>query len=443
MDSFNVWPQHHLGAPEERRVSGSLSLLPPLLLLEAAERNGQDCRLTMRDPSGGNLLIVLFREGRPTMVFSPGDGRSLGELLLDAGLIDHRLLTELLQSRAIERGPLERLLRQRTGLGNEELQRFFNFQARARLLEALTWGAGSFELERYTCDDESEFRLELPSFASLAMRARARAATLAALLPALPAPLEHLVVRRRQAATAPEDDIQAAVLAALAQPRLLPQLVARLLLDDDLVLQAVLGLERSRAVVLQPRAVAVAADSELPAGPGGLAGELLKGVVRRLRGSHGVADPALWVLLIGEEGGQAREVVTRLGGTVVREPTNELLRSTTVVRARVRVASDAMLCAVAVEPESLSRGAADPLLSRFDVLCIVLGKGATPRLDKLLNQLPPVGGPLVVGLDLGSDIRAWPARLRGRVRVGDLARWKPRALASLLIELVHGAVSQA
>lgn len=441
MDAANAWP-HIFAASRERRVCGSLSLLPPLLLLEAAERNGQDCRLTMRDPSGGNLLIVLFREGRPTMVFSPGDGRSLGELLLGAGVIDHRVLTELLQWRAVERGPLERLLQGRIGLGNKELQRFFNFQARARLLEALAWRAGSFELESYSGDEESEFRLELPSFAALAMRAQARAETLARLLPALPAPPEHLLVRRRSAAVAPEDDIQAAVLAALGQPRSLPQLVARLLLDDDLVLQAVVALEQSRGVILQPRLAPVAGQGALPGGPSAFAGELLKGVVRRLRGGDGTADSALWVLVVGEESGQAREVVTRLGGSAMRESSDASFSATTVARARVRIAPHAMLCAVAVEPESLSRGAADPLLARFDVLCAVLGGGATPKLDALLDKLPPKGGPLLVGLDLGGGSGAGPARLRGWLRVDDLARWNTRGLAGLLIELMHGAASQ-
>lgn len=424
-------------------MSGSLSLLPPLVLLEAAERNGQDCRLTMKDPGGGDLLIVLFRGGRPTMVFSPGDGRSLGELLLDAGRIDHAVLTALLQSRAVERGPLERLLRERTALGDEDLQRFFDFQARARLLEALAWRAGSFELERYTGDDECDFRLRLPSFAALAMRAQARASALAKLLPALPAPPQHTLVRRRRAAITPESDIQAAVLSALGQPRLLPQLVARLLDDDDLVLQAVVALAQVGGVVLQPRAVAVSGDAEAPGGSGLWLGELLKSVVRRLRGGDGVGDSVLWVLVVGEGSGQATEVVTRLGGSAIREPVNGALPSMTVARARARVAPDALLCAVAVEPQSLSRGVIDLMLSRFDVLCAVRSEGATPRLDALLEQMPPVGGPLMVGLDLGGLSRPWAARLGGVLRVPDLARHGPRELAGLLIELVHGAASQA
>lgn len=377
------------------------------------------------------------------MVFSPGDGRSLGELLLDAGLIDRGVLTELLQSRAVARGPLERLLRERTGLGDEELQRFFDFQARARLLEALAWRAGSFELERYTGDEESEFSLRLPSFATLAIRAQARANALAELLPTLPAPPEHLVVRRRHAAVTPEDDIQAAVLVALAEPRLMPQLAARLLLDDDLVLQATAALARAGGVVLQPRAAAVPAESGMPAGAGLFSGELLKGAVRRLRGGDGLGVSALWVLMVGEVSGMARGVVTRLGGSATREPMNDTLSATTVARARIPVAPGAMLCAVAVEPESLSRGAIDPLLSRFDVLCVVRGEGATPRFDSLLDQLPPAGGPLVVGLDLGGRARRWPARLRGGLRLEDLAQKKPRELADLLIELVYGAASQA
>lgn len=442
MDSVRASPRT-LTAHTEQRVSGSLSLLPPLLLLEAAERNGQDCRLTLKDPFAGNLLIVLFRGGRPTMVFSPGDGRSLGELLLDAGRIDHAVLTALLQSRAVERGPLERLLRERTGLGDEELQRFFDFQARARLLEALAWRAGSFELERYTADDEDEFRLRLPSFAALAMRAQARASALAELLPTLPAPPEHTLVHRRRAAITPADDIQAAVLSALGQPRLLPQLVARLLDDDDLVLQAVVALAQAGGVALQPRIAAVGGDAELPGGSGCYLGELLKSVVRRLRGGDAAGDSALWVLVVGEGSGQATEVVTRLGGSAIREPINGTLPSMTVARARARVAPDALLSAVAVEPESLSRGAIDPMLSRFDVLCAVRSEGATPRLDALLEKIPPAGGPLLVGLDLGGRSRPWPARLGGVLKVRNLAQHRPRELAGLLIELVHGAVSQA
>lgn len=442
MDAVRPW-SHIFGGREEQRVSGSLSLLPPLLLLEAAERNGQDCRLTMRDPSGGSVLIALFRGGRPTMVFSPGDGRSVGELLLDAGLIDRALLSELLRSRAVERGPLERLLRERTGLDDEELQRFFDFQARARLLEALAWRAGSFELERYTGDDESEFRLQLPSFQTLAMRAQARAEALADLLPNLPASPERLLVRRRNASAKPGDDIQAAVLRAVDEPRLVPQLVARLLCDDDLVVRAVMELVRARGVVVQPRASAVPDLPRPEDGEGSFSGELLSAVVRRLRGGDGFADPALWMLVVGEGSGPARELVTRLGGSGGGEPLNGTIPSTTVARARVRVARDAMLCAVAVEPESLSRGAIDPLLSRFDVLCAVREEAGTPRLDALLEHLAPGVGPMVVGVDLGGRGRSWPAQVRAVLTIPDVVERHSRDLAGLLIELLHGAASQA
>lgn len=430
------------GARPEQRVSGSLSLLPPLLLLEAAERNGQDCRLTLRDPGGGNVLIALFRGGRPTMVFSPGDGRSLGELLLASGRIDHPTLAELLGSRALEQGSLERLLCQRMQLQDGELQRFFDFQARARLLEALSWSSGSFEMERYNGDEESDFHLNLPSFHTLALRAQARAQTLAQLLPGLPAPLEHLLVRRKAAVVRPQDDLQAAVLQAVGEGCLFPRLVARLLCDDDLVLRAVTELVGARALVIQPRVAAVPRPSRLDEGEGSFRGELLHTIVRRLRGEGGLADPALWVLVVGEESGQAGELVNRLRGGAAGEPLRERLPATSVARVRVRVTSDATLCAVAVEPDSLSRAAIDPLLSRFDVLCVVGGEAATPRLDGLLEGVAAVGRPLVVGVRLGGRGRRWPAAVRAALTVPDTGQLASRDLVGLLLEVLHGAASQ-
>ncbi len=430
-------------ARQEERVSGPLSLLPPLLLLEAAERNGQDCRLTLRDPGGGNVLIAIFRGGRPTMVFSPGDGRSLGELLLDAGRIDHATLVELLGCRAQERGSLERLLHQRTQLEDGELQRYFDFQARARLLEALSWRSGSFEMERYHGDEESDLRLNLPSFHTLALRSQARAQTLAELLPTLPAPLEHLLVRRRTATARPQDDVQSAVFQAIGEGCLFPQLVARVLCDDDLVLRAVVELVGARALVMQPRAAAVSGPARSEGEEGSFRGELLHAIVRRLRGDGGLVDPALWVLVVGEESGQAGELVNRLGGRIAGEPVREKLPVTTVARVRVRVAGGATLCAVAVEPDSLSRAAIDPLLSRFDVLCVVAGKAASPRLDALLESVEAVGRPLVVGVRLGGRGRRWPAAMRAALTVPDTGQLPSRDLVGPLLEVLHGAASQA
>lgn len=430
-----------LGGREELRVSGSLSLMPPLLLLETAERHGLDCRLTLRDPGGGGVLIVLFRGGRPTMVFAPGDGRSLGELLLAAGVIDRALLSELLSIRAAERGSLERLLRERASLKVEDLQSYFDFQARARILEALTWRTGSFELERYLGDEESEFRLQLPSFEILALRAQARAATLAELLPRLPAPPEHLVVRGRPGGGPLTDSVQAAVLEALDEPLLVPQLVARLRFDDDLVLRAVVELEQLRRVVVKPRVAIVPEPSSIREVSTSSAGELLRAVLHRIRGADGLSDSALWVLVVGEQRGQARELVTRLGGLADEGTSGGDLPATTVARARVRIARDASLCAVAVEPESLSRGAMGPLLARFDVVCVVRGEAESHRLETLVEEL--AGGQLLVGVEVGRRGRPWPGAIRATLAVPNLASWSPSALAGLLIELMHGAASQA
>lgn len=435
-------PLRMVGGRREQGVSGSLSLLPPLLLLEAAERNGQDCRLTLRDPSGGNVLVLLFRGGRPIMVFSPGDGRSLGELLLAAGRIDHRTLSGLVTSRAVQRGSLERLLRQRTRLEEKELQRFFDFQARARLLEALSWRAGSFEMEHYCGDEEADFRLHLPSFQTLAMRAQARQKALAQLLPTLPAPPEHLLVRQRTATVRPEDDVQSAVFHAVGEGCLFPQLVARVLCDDDLVLRAVMELVGARALAVLPKAVAVPSPFPPEEEPGLFRGELLHAIVRRLRGDEGRFDPALWVLVVGEDRGLAEELVNQLGGGPVGQATREKLPTTTVARVRVRVAGDATLCAVAVEPDSLSRAAIDPLLSRFDVLCVVAGGTETPRLDALLGEVPSMRGPLVVGVGRDGRARRWPTPVRAVLTLPDTGELRSRDLLGVLLEVLHGAASQ-
>ncbi len=152
----------------------------------------------MRNPASGGLVVVVFAHGEPTMVFLPGDGRSVGELLLAAGVIDEPTLAMLVQERPASGSSLEDLVRERTSLTRSEVQRFLDFQARMRMLDALVWEEGFFELEEYRGGGEVSFSLHLPTLTSLLVRARARVEALPRLIDRLPASPGNTLVRRRR-----------------------------------------------------------------------------------------------------------------------------------------------------------------------------------------------------------------------------------------------------
>jgi hypothetical protein len=429
------------------RVSGSLAVLPPPVLFEAIARARADLRLVMREPRTGGVVVVVFNQGEPTMVFSPGDGRSVGELLLAAGHIDHATLTTWVQERPQSPASLARQVRERTNLEQGEVQRMLDFQARVRLLDALVWREGFFELQDYRGGNETAFRLELPNLASLVVRAEARGAALPRLLARLPATPVNTLARRRRGGVRPAEGLEASIFTTLDEPLLIPQLVARLLVDDDLIIDSALRLADRKVLVLQPRVELTADEGDETAVDPRLA-TLLRQVLDRYRGAgaaHGVA--ALWVVLVSASPNDAADLVTHLGG----EPGEVMLPGDTVARTgfasrTLRLAGDARLRLLALRPDNLSRGALEGVLARCDAVALVRVGGSDDEVQRLqeLGRLAEGSGagwrPLTLGLDLGSGLRPWgefPDAVLG------IREWREREASWIVERLLEGLLAAA
>jgi hypothetical protein len=408
------------------RVSGSLAVLTPPVLFEAIARARADLRLVMREPRTGGVVVVVFNQGEPTMVFSPGDGRSVGELLLAAGHIDHATLTTWVQERPQTPASLARQVREKTSLEPGEVQRLLDFQARVRMLDALVWREGFFELQDYRGGNETAFRLELPNLASLVVRAEARGAALPRLLGRLPATPVNTVARRRRGGQRPAEGLEAGIFAALDEPLLIPPLVARLLVDDDLIIDSALRLADRTVLVLQPRVELTAEEGDEVAVDPRLA-TLLRQVLDRYRGAgagQGVA--ALWVVLVSASPNDAADLVTHLGG----EPGEVMLPGDTVARTgfasrTLRLAADARLRLLALRPDNLSRGALEGVLARCDAVALVrVGLGRR--------------GPATAGA--GSSGRGVGRRLAA-AHVG--GEWREREAGWIVERLLEGLLAAA
>ncbi len=432
------------GVLATRRAAGSLSVLPPAVLFRAAQRASSDLRLVMRQPASGGVAVVVFRQGEPTMVFMPGDGRSLGEMLLAAGTVDLPTLDGLVQGRVQGAASLERLLQEKTNLPAEQVQRFLDFQARARMLEVLAWQEGFFELQEYGGGGETAFRLDLPSPDALSYRAMARAKALPGLLERLPAAPANVVVRRRRGGAKLGDQIAREVLDALAEPLLVPQLVARLLVDDDLVIDAVLRLAECKSVVVRPRVEL--APSPRAAGDGDpRLGIILRELVARTRGTLPKGSPAtLTIVVMAAAASDAAHFVARLGGEVAEVTDAESGSGRTGLARRIlALANDAHLCLLAIRPEALSRGALEGILSRFDAL-ILLRAGEDPAEIERLRHLRSVARasagrePLTLGIELGSSFREWSDYPDAMLGLGD---WESQSSSWLVERVVEGLLA--
>ncbi len=420
------------------RAAGSLSVLPPFALLQAAQASPLDVRLVMREHRSGSVLVVSYRKGRPGMVFSPGDGRSLGELLLAAGAIDRTTLVELFETRTRHHsGSLERLLREQAGIEGKRLQAFFDFQARVRLLEALVWEDGSFELEQ---TDEPAFpssRVELPNLAALAIRAQARAATHRRLAGAVPARLDNLMLRRRRGAAVPASGLGRAVWDELTGPLLFTQVVARLLVDDDLILEKVVELAEERSILLQPR-VALADPSPAPAGVSPLHAELLQRVLEERATGAAPNRDVLWVALVAADPDEAVAMARRLGGNGHADPPAGLpvaFASTTA-----RITRRLRLVLLVVRPGALSEAALAGVMARCDAICLLRKGDGDGELGRVCEQSAELARrtarrPLTLGVDLGARLRAWGAAADAIV---GLPGWSGESAPWLLERLIEG-----
>jgi len=428
------------------RVSGSLRVFPPGVLFEAATRLPVCVRLVMRQPTSGGLFVAVFRGGQPAMVFSPADGRSLADLLAAAGAVDRDTLDRLAQARSEIAGPLHRLVIANTRLEVDTVQRFLDFQARQRLLDALVWTDGYFELEEYRAAAETEFTLALPSIAALQARAEARRDRLPGLLARLPAAPRNTLVHRRRGGAGAASVLEDRVLQGLRHPRLLDGLVARTLVDDDLLVEAVLALADRDAVRLEPRARLV----ETPAPESGddlRADGLVRDILASLRGGVRDGAPAtLWLVVCGATFATARALVGRLGDPERPGPEGERNGITSVT---LHPTPGSGVCLHAVEPAALTRGVLDGVMGRCEGVLLVRDcddPDATARLQRACEELLAVRRedgwrPAVLGVERGVGLRTWPGPAPDAVLTlpdpGSMGRW---AILGAVLEGVLAAV---
>ncbi len=419
------------------RASGSLGVMAPLSLLQAARTARGNLRLVLRNTAQGSVVVVVFRDGEARMVFSPGDRRSVGELLLAAGLLDRATVDRLVRERMGASPSLQRFLVEKTSLRFVDVQRFLDFQARQRLLDALAWEEGYFQIEEYHEGEELDFTLALPSFESLAVRATARREQLPSLLAALPAAPAQTLVRRRRGAARPLDAWEREVFAALDQPLLVPQLVARLLVDDDLVLGALLRLASRRQVVVRP-VVALAANAGATASYE--TATLLRDAVATLRPHQAGTAGDLWVLLVSAR----LETAPRLLAAMTTdhdeaEGWDEDDYPSGLAHGVMRLRDGGRLCLVAAQPDALSRGALEGMLGRCDAVALVReGKGGeeTRRLTMLRDTVLAAARtwrPLFLGVDVGAGFRPWEEFPDAVIGVRDLADLSPSRLVECLV----------
>lgn len=442
------WPPWSSTEELPRKVSGSLAVLPPAVLLQAARASKRDLRLSLREQDSGQVVVLVFRRGEPTMVFSPGDGRSVGEMLVAAGLLEQVQLARLLEERRATATSLERLLTERANLTHAEVQRFLDYQARLRLLDCLAWQQGFFELAEYTGGGETTYRLQLPSVEALQNRARSRAERLPRLLGRLPCAPAHVFVRRKRGAEPPTMGLAREIFEALTQPLLLPQLIARLLVDDDLVLEAVLDLVAAKTLVMYPRLeLASVAVARLSAGDL-WASQMVSEILYRFRGGDGGSlVRSLWVVVVSVRADEATRLVARMGG----EPEELVFQNSelpvVLLSRSVPVGPNARLHLLALQPDLLSPAALAGVLGRCDAVVLVR-TSESPEEERQLAKLRQVAEgagfgwrPLVVGWDHGVSFRPWEEYPEAVVAVPSLEGSDPQWLARRLLEALLAAAS--
>ncbi len=442
----SLWSPRNVAEELPRKVTGSLAVLPPAVLLQAARAAKRDLRLSMRELDSGQVVVLVFRRGEPTMVFSPGDGRSVGEMLVAAGLLDQAQLARLLEERRGSATSLERLLTERTALTHGEIQRFLDYQARLRLLDCLAWQQGFFELAEYTGGGETTYRLQLPSLDALQNRAKTRAERLPRLLGRLPCPPAHVVVRRKRSAEPPAMGLARDVFDALSQPLLLPQLIARLLVDDDLVLEVVLDLVSAKVLVIYPR-LELASGPVSRAASGDLwASQMVSEILLRFRGRDGGGlVRSLWVVVVSARGEEATRLVAKIGGEQEELVFHNSELPVALLARSVAVGPNARLHLLALQPDVLSPAALAGVLGRCDAVILVRTSSNPDEEQKLtrLRQIAEGAGfgwrPLIVGWDQGASFRPWQEYPEAVLAVPSLGETDPQWLAKRLLEALLAA----
>ena len=272
-------------------------------------------------------------------------------------------------------------------------------------------------------------------------RADARARNLPGLLARLPATPANTLVRKRRGGERPDDHLGREVVAALDEPLLLSQLVARMLVDDDLLIDRALRLGEGKALLLQARASLAPPPREGQTFDPRLAA-VVREVLARSRGAA-PAEASLSAVVVAAAG-DGVQFVTRLGspeGSV--QPPQSPGGSTGLASRTLDLGGGARLCLLAIRPEALSRGALEGILSRLDALILLRGTGDTAELSRLQQFRAVVRAgadrePLTIGVDLGAGLRDWgeyPDAVLG------LTDWEERPSGWLVERLVDALLA--
>lgn len=426
------------------RVTGSLRVFPPSVLLDAATRVPSSLRLVMRQPTTGGLLVAVFNHGRPAMIFTPADGRSLADLLAAAGAVDRETLDRLASARPDVSGPLHRLVIANTELDVEAVQRFLDYQARQRLLDALVWRDGFFEMEEYGAVEENEFTLALPSIGSLVTRAENRNERLPGLLASLPDSPANTLVKRRRGASGASNLLEDQILQLLRQPRLISSLTAQLLVDDDILIEAVLALAERDVVRFESRARLVERGHS-DAGHDLRAENLVRDILAQARGESAVRQAAtLWLVVSSASFALARSFVERLRSGDEYSAVQDRNGITSIT---LHPSADTSVCLMAVRSKALTRGALEGVMGRCDgVLLLRESDDAdeSTRLNGSCQELLAVRDgherrPAILGLDCGARLRDWQLPTPDAV----LGVPKPESMSSqaLLTAVLEGVLA--
>jgi len=230
----------------------------------------------------------------------------------------------------------------------------------------------------------------------------------------------------------------------LHKPLLLPQIIAKLLVDDDLVLEAVLAMAAAKTVAIYPRLELVTAQGsrkhtgDLQAE--GLAEEFLR---RFRRAELGSLVQGIWLVVVAVRGDEAARLVAHLGGEKEEVVFHNSDLPLTLLARSVPVGPTARLHLLAIQPDILSPAALAGILGRCDAV-VLLRQSASPEEETKLAALrwAALGGqPLVVGLDLGATFRPWQEYPDAVLALPSLGDCTPQALAKSLLEALLAATA--
>lgn len=358
--------------PDSSWAQGSLRLMPPWEILPILERRGFSGRLVLISASSPRRVVVLHLEqGHPHSVAGSG--------------LPHEAGAEL-ESHA----------------------------ARQVLIESLSWTRGSFRVEARR-DDEPRppSNQTLAEPAALIRAAAERASVWTQLLSELPGEWNQLHAARCGATFRPRSPAEKAVHESLAEPKALRDLPAAVLLDEHVVLQAVVDLARAGAITVAGELeLGRLADPELPA--------LVRALLETLPGESEGAT-ALKITVLSWDARTCFRAIEALAGRSGRPPEDVEQQPRYQIQQRVVPAGDGMLVEIlAFRADAFEPSFAAPLVHDCHLFLLFTDIEAghlwgaerplVERVDEIRNmfQGTVVAGRITIGAgavtDPGTDI---------------------------------------